>query len=80
VRELGRGSGIGEIALLHGVPRTASAMALTPVTAYALEREAFLTSLQGHAPSHATARAVADDYLTRDADPAGPRRNDGADD
>jgi hypothetical protein len=80
VRELGRGSGIGEIALLHGVPRTASAVALTPVTAYALEREAFVTSLQGHAPSHVTARAVADDYLTRDADPAGPRRNDGEDD
>lgn len=68
IRELGRGSGLGEIALLHAGPRTASAVALTPVTLYSLDRDSFLISLQGHAPSLSAARVVADEHLTRDAD------------
>jgi MFS family permease len=68
IRELGRGSGLGEIALLHGGPRTASALALTPVTLYSLDRESFLISLQGHAASWSAARVVADEYLAHDSD------------
>jgi len=68
IRELGRGSGLGEIALLHGGPRTASVVALTPVTLYSLNRESFLISLQGHAPSFNAARVVADEHLERDTD------------
>jgi hypothetical protein len=71
VRELGRGSGVGEIALLHGGPRTASAVARTPVTLYSLDRESFLISLQGHAPSFSAAQVVADEYLAYDADRSG---------
>jgi hypothetical protein len=73
VRQLERGSGMGEIALLHGVPRSASAVALTAVTVYSLDRDSFLTSLQGHASSHAAARAVADEHLTGDAHRDGQR-------
>jgi CRP-like cAMP-binding protein len=57
VRELGRGSGVGEIALLHGGPRTASAVALTPVTLYSLDRESFLISLKATPPVSAPPRS-----------------------
>jgi hypothetical protein len=70
IRELGRGSGIGEIALLHGGPRTASALALTPVTLYSLDRESFLISLQGHAVSFSAAHHAAAEHLAGDADRA----------
>jgi MFS family permease len=63
VNELGRGEGFGEIALLHGVRRTATVRALTPVSLYALEGEVFLEVLTGHLPSHATAHAVATEHL-----------------
>ena len=39
---------IGEIAVLDGSPRSAEATALTPVTAYALERNAFRASWTAH--------------------------------
>ena len=51
VRVLERGQGLGEIALLRSVRRTASAAALTPVTAYRLDRDAFLTAVNGHVPT-----------------------------
>jgi CRP-like cAMP-binding protein/Zn-dependent protease len=41
VRTLGAGSFFGEIALLMGVPRTASIRARTPVRTYRLDREGF---------------------------------------
>jgi hypothetical protein len=72
VRELGRSSGMGEVALLHEVPRTASAVALTAVTVYSLARDSFPTSLQGHAPSYAAARAVAERTRAEGLQPARP--------
>jgi hypothetical protein len=44
VRTLGPGGAVGEIALLHDIPRTASVRATSPVTAFSLTREDFLAA------------------------------------
>jgi hypothetical protein len=77
IGELGRGSGMGEIALLHEERRTASAVALTPVTVYSLDRDSFLTAVNGHAPTSRAASAVADEIRQRDAERPPPHRTDG---
>ena len=64
VNALGRGEGFGEIALLHGVKRTATVRALTPVSLYALEGEVFLEVLTGHPATHTTAHEVAAEHLS----------------
>jgi hypothetical protein len=56
LRQCGPGNGIGEIALLRRVPRTATAIATSPVRAYSLGREAFLDAVS--APASAAAAAV----------------------
>ena len=61
---LGRGEGFGEIALLRDVPRTATVAALVDTKLYALEREAFLIALTGHAPA-----AEAADQVVRERSP-----------
>ena len=66
VRLLGRGEGAGEIALLRGVRRTASVVAVTAVTVYVLDRESFLTAVNGHVPTLTTAQGIADDVQGRD--------------
>jgi CRP-like cAMP-binding protein len=79
-----RGDGIGEIALLYGVPRTATVTAIWPATVFTLSREDFLAAVAGHAPT-ARAAAVADERLDQDRryqpskpddpSPTGPRHN-----
>jgi MFS family permease len=66
IARLGRGTGLGEIALLRGGPRTATATAETPVTVYALDRESFLTAVNGHVPTLRSATHIVQDQLERD--------------
>jgi MFS family permease len=61
-----RGDGIGEIALLYGVPRTATVTAASPATVFALARAAFLAAVAGHTPTAQAATAVADERLEQD--------------
>jgi MFS family permease len=81
VRRCGRGEGVGEIALLQAVPRTATVTAHTEATVYQLAREPFLTAVLGHAATQRQARDVAEARLAADAarsgdssaaDPVGP--------
>jgi MFS family permease len=64
---LHRGQGLGEIALLRAVPRTATAVALTPVDAYRLGRDAFLTTVNGHVPTLKSTDQLVSDIQARDA-------------
>jgi hypothetical protein len=59
VNVLERGEGFGEIALLHDVPRTASVRAITAGRLVAIERDAFLIALTGHAPTRERVEQVA---------------------
>jgi hypothetical protein len=71
VRTVTRGDLVGEIALLRYVPRTASVTAATDCAVLVLTREAFLTAVVGHAPTHAIANQATDarlDELARIAD------------
>ena len=71
LQELGPGAGIGEIALLRDVPRTATVRAHGDVRAFALDRDDFLEAITGHREALATATELVTDRLAADADPAG---------
>jgi len=62
----GRGDGVGEIALLHAVPRTATVTAHTAATVYQLDRDLFLTAVLGHAPTRRQAEDIAAARLATD--------------
>lgn len=71
-RDLGtrrRGDGVGEIALLRNVPRTATVVAERPATVYALPRTAFLSAVTGHPSTGLTADTVTEERLN-DNDPS----------
>jgi hypothetical protein len=74
-----RGDGVGEIALLYNVPRTATVIAAAPATVFALTRAAFLAAVAGHAPTAEAAIAVADERLDHDRRRQ-PPRSEGASD
>jgi len=63
----GRGSGLGEIALLRRVPRTATVTAIGPVTLFALDSATFLAAVSGHAPTRRHADQIAADWADADA-------------
>ena len=67
LRRCGRGEGVGEIALLRAIPRTATVTARTDATVYQLDREPFLTAVLGHAPTQRQADRIADARLAADA-------------
>ena len=67
IRECGRGDGVGEIALLRAIPRTATVTARTDGTVYELGREPFLTAVLGHAATEREAVRAAEALLASDA-------------
>jgi MFS family permease len=73
IRRLGRADGLGEIALLRTDRRTATARATTPVTAFKLARDPFLSAVTSHHPTldavHAAVRAHEDRDAGRDPNP-----------
>jgi MFS family permease len=74
VARCGRGEGVGEIALLRDIPRTAAVVAHSAATVYELHRDPFLTAVLGHAPTQRQADRIADARL-----PAGRAPGDGHD-
>jgi len=65
----GRGEGVGEIALLRDIPRTATVVAHSAATVYELDREPFLTAVLGHAPTLRHADGIAGARLATGAAP-----------
>jgi MFS family permease len=63
LRRCGRGEGVGEIALLRTIPRTATVIAHSAATVYELHRDLFLTAVLGHAPTQRRADHIADARL-----------------
>jgi MFS family permease len=72
LRRCGRGDGVGEIALLRAIPRTATVTAHTAATVYGLNRELFLTAVLGHAATQRQAGRIADARLAAGTAPGNP--------
>jgi CRP-like cAMP-binding protein len=74
LRTCRRGDGVGEIALLREIPRTATVLAEADGTAYELDRIPFLEAVTTHGATLLRAGSIADTRLaTRpDDDPLGP--------
>jgi MFS family permease len=69
----GPGAGIGEIALLRSIPRTATVTAVGPVEAWAIDCETFLEAMTGHEGSAAAAEVVVESHLHAGAGSPGRR-------
>ena len=63
LRACGPGEGIGEIALLRRVPRTATVQAITVTEAYALHGGAFISAITGHRLVSASADSLITERL-----------------
>jgi hypothetical protein len=63
VRTMAEGDHVGEIALLHDVPRTATVRAATDGAVWALERDEFLATITGLPQAHQAARSVSEERL-----------------
>jgi MFS family permease len=63
---LARGDGVGEIALLSSVPRTATVTATGPSSVLALGRDDFLLAVGGHAKTGQAVATVAEERLESD--------------
>jgi cyclic nucleotide-binding protein len=59
----GPGSGIGEIALLRAIPRTATVTAVGPVDGWAIDCETFIDAVSGHEGTAAVADEVVEAHL-----------------
>jgi hypothetical protein len=68
IHRLGRGAGVGEIALLRRSPRTATVTAITDVTAWSVDAGTFLAAVAGPAATAVTERMAAANL--RRAEPA----------
>jgi CRP-like cAMP-binding protein len=66
VRQLGPGDGFGEIALLRGLPRTATVLATTEAVLLAIDSEPFLAAMTGQPRSRSIAVGLADQRLAAD--------------
>lgn len=66
INRCGPGDGIGEIALVHAIPRTATVTAIEPTTAFGLAAADFHAAISGPT-SAAAAAAVAAERLARSA-------------
>jgi cyclic nucleotide-binding protein len=69
VNQLGAGSGIGEIALLRSSPRTATVVATSDVTGYAVDAPTFLAAIAGPAAAAAAERLAAQRLADSDSKP-----------
>jgi hypothetical protein len=65
LRRQGHGDGIGEIALLRALPRTATVTAVGPVEAWIIDCGTFLEAVTGHPDSQRAATAVVEERLGR---------------
>jgi hypothetical protein len=61
-----RGDGVGEIALIRSVPRTATVTADVPSSVLALDRDDFLAAVAGHATTGQTVAIVTEERLESD--------------
>ncbi len=75
LRRCVRGEGVGEIALLHSIRRTATVIAHSNATVYRLNQEPFLSAVLSHAQTYREASRIAGAWLAADVardNPQGP--------
>jgi hypothetical protein len=70
LQTVARGDGFGEIALIQDVPRKASVTAVTDALLYVLDKEPFVQTVTGHAPTASTAGSIIAGHLRTDTTPS----------